>query len=163
MPQPRSERPDIVYESVCVECDKSHKLDPKSKHKGKYVGETYRTLYERSLEHLQDLNRFDPKSHMMKHWALCHPGASTPPKFIFKVIKKHRDPLSRKIHEAVRILDCASLNSKSEWGNYRISRLSIEPTEKERKKEAVEAEKAEVELNELIESIKDKCNNCPPL
>ena len=105
------------------------------------MGESYRTLYERSLEHLQDLNRFDQKSHIMKHWALCHPESDSPPNFRFKVVRKHNDPLSRKIHEAVRISECASLNSKSEWGHYKISRLTIEKSDWERKKEVEEEER----------------------
>ena len=56
--------------------------------------------------------------------------------------------MSRKIHEAVRIQNCPSLNSKSEWGNYKISRLSIEPTEKERRKEAEMTEKVRVRVLE---------------
>ena len=152
---------DVVYESICVECDAEFKRSPGSIHNGKYVGESYRTLYERSREHLQDLNRYDPKSHMMKHWALCHPNSDSPPLFTFKVIKKHNDPLSRKIHEAVRINECASLNSKSEWGHYKISRLTIEKSEWERRKEVEQEEKEDIALSEVIRVIKDRVNRLP--
>ena len=98
---------------------------------------------------------------MMKHWALCHPNSDSPPLFTFKVIKKHNDPLSRKIHEAVRINECASLNSKSEWGHYKISRLTIEKSEWERRKEVEQEEKEDIALSEVIRVIKDRVNRLP--
>ena len=59
---------------------------------------------------------------------------ANPPKFRFNVVKKHKDPLSRLIHEAVRITDRASMNSKSEWGGFKIARLSVDPPEWEKRK-----------------------------
>ena len=106
----------VVYEGVCKICENLHKLSPNSKHQGKYIGETYRTLYERSIEHKASLNRWDQSSFMFKHWALKHSELDSPPDFKFKVLKKHDGPLSRLIHEAVEISKSATMNSKAEWG-----------------------------------------------
>ena len=42
----------VIYECVCSICDEAHRLAPDLAHQGKYVGQTSRTLYERSIEHL---------------------------------------------------------------------------------------------------------------
>ena len=124
----------VVYECVCTLCDQNHKLDPSSKHLGRYIGQTSRTLSERATEHLAGLRRVDLKCHLVKHWALAHPEMLTPPKFKFSVTKPHKDPMSRMIHEAIKIIELASMNSKSERGGYRIARLTVSPTEWETKK-----------------------------
>ena len=69
----------VVYQSTCEACDIEHKKSPTSKHKGLYIGESYRTLYERILEHRSALSRWDDSSFMYKHWALTHPYLNTPP------------------------------------------------------------------------------------
>ena len=97
-------------------CESDHKSDPSTPHKGRYVGQTAKTLYERSLKHLQGLRRHDVKGFAFKHWALCHQDLSVPPEFAFSVVKKHKDAMSRLVHEAVRIPVRASMNSKGEWG-----------------------------------------------
>ena len=55
----------VVYESVCTTCDIEHMKDPSSVHRGVYVGQTYRTLYERALEHQAALRRLDMSSFML--------------------------------------------------------------------------------------------------
>ena len=102
-------------------CDKAHKLFPGSKHAGKYIGESSRTLYERVGEHRAALRRWDESSFMFKHWALKHPNLDTPPEFKFKVLRKHDGPLGRLVHEAVEISNSATMNSKSEWGGVQDS------------------------------------------
>ena len=105
----------VVYLGVCSLCDASHKLNPKEKHRGVYVGQTYRTLAERAKEHRDKLKDFSTGSFMFKHWVLEHNELLEAPKFEFSVVKHHKEPLSRMIHEAVLISDKASLNSRSEW------------------------------------------------
>ena len=124
----------VVYVGTCQICERKYKENPSIRHAGKYVGETSRTLAERVKEHRAALRRYDQGSFMFKHWALAHPELDNPPDFEFSVVKKHKDPMSRLVHEAVRILDEASLNSKAEWGGYRIARLSVEKTDKDLKK-----------------------------
>ena len=63
----KCKRNSIVYESQCQLCLKSNS------NKGLYVGESGRTLYERSLEHLYDAAEQKTSSHIFKHWALEHP------------------------------------------------------------------------------------------
>ena len=65
-------------------------------------------------------------SFMFKHWALNHPEYIDPPKFVFNVIKKHKDVLGRMVHEGVLIEKLASMKSKSEWRGYNKNRLTVE-------------------------------------
>ena len=104
----------VVYSAVCVLCDHEHSQDPNSKHNGRYVGETARTLSERTSEHSAALRRYVSGSFMFKHWALYHSDLLETPKFKFKVVKHHKDPSGRMIHEAVKIHEEASMNSRSE-------------------------------------------------
>ena len=115
-------------------CNDEHKSNPTVPHKGIYVGQTSRTLYERANEHQKSIKRYENSSFMFKHWASAHPELITAPEFDFKVVRKHKDPLSRLVHEAVKINDLGVLNSKSEWNCYRIARLTVETTESEAKK-----------------------------
>ena len=113
----------VVYQADCMLCVESCTDKPDE---GKYVGETSRTLKERVDEHRKSFNRMENKSFMLKHWAGSHPDVIEPPKFKFSVVRAHKDPLSRLVHEAVRISNVGTLNSKSEWGGYQIPRLSVE-------------------------------------
>ena len=107
----------VVYECVCVLCDEIHRSDPTQTHRGVYIGETYRTLFERAIEHKRALDNFDPKGFMSKHWAICHNDLDTPPAFRFRVLEKSQSPLNRKITEAVLISKLGvTMNSKAEWG-----------------------------------------------
>ena len=71
------------------------------------------------------------------------------------MVKKHRDPLSRLVHEAVKINDQGCLNSKSEWQGFTIARLTVEKTEIEAKKSVVESEA--LDENTKGEMFKLKC------
>ena len=150
---------DVVYETVCAECDKTYRQDTSRAHKGRYIGETYRSLYERSIEHVQALKRFDPRSFMVKHWAKVHFNDNSAPEFQFKVIKKHNDPLSRKVHEAVRICTHASMNSKSEWGGFKLNRLTIDESDFEKIKGVTNREAETKAEAAIIKSLKDRVDN----
>ena len=93
----------VVYTGTCRLCNDKHKSNPTAPHKGIYVGQTSRTLYERLNEHQKSLKRYENSSFMFKHWASAHPELITAPEFDFKVVRKHKDPLSRLVHEAVKI------------------------------------------------------------
>ena len=69
--------------------------------KGTYIGESSRSLYERSKEHQRDREDRDTDSHQIKHWQLDHPELSSPPKFKFKMIASFQDPLTRQLAESV--------------------------------------------------------------
>ena len=79
-------------------------------------------------------------SFMLKHWSTQHPQEVRAPKFRFKVLKNHKDPMSRLVHEAILISDQATMNSKSEWGGYRMARLKVESAEWQVRKEVEEVE-----------------------
>ena len=117
-------------------------------------------MFERCEEHYGALRRFEQKSFMVKHWASSHFDQNTPPEFHFRVIKKHNDPLSRKIHVAVRINSSASMNSKSEWGWFKLNRFSIEQSDYEKMKEVVDIEAANKAESETIKSLKLRVSNC---
>ena len=144
----------VVYESVCSLCEIEHKLNPGTTHRGKYIGQTARTLYERSLEHLKSLRNFEMDSFMLKHWSICHKELEKPPKFDFKVIKCHSDPMSRLIHESVRICSDATMNSKAEFIGYRVARLKVERSTKETLKEIEESDsQSKWELSQMLEVV----------
>ena len=58
-----------------------------------------------------------------------HPNNKDEIKFSWKIRKKHKKPLQRQLHEAVRIkhkCEGESLNSKYEYLSQRINRINIE-------------------------------------
>ena len=154
----------VVYTGTCKLCDLSHKQAPGSKHAGLYVGQTARTLKERAEEHVKSYRRYESKSFMFKHWVTTHPEISDPPEFMFSVIKKHKDPLTRLVHEAVKILDCASMNSKSEWNGFKIARLCVDTEDWQKKKEVAEVDlvdsKVEGEMHRFRENLVANARLC---
>ena len=123
----------IMYESECVLCaeSKSSQKDGKpdmKDGKGVYVGESSRSIYERSKEHVADRENLAEESHQVKHWLSSHEELLTPPKFKFKLIQCFKDPLTRQLSEAVRIELRGSdiLNSKSEYSRCRVPRLTVD-------------------------------------
>ena len=122
-------RRNILYENRCTVCHVGKEGEEfKKDGLGIYVGESSRSLYERSKEHEKDRNDEEEDSHQMKHWVLDHPELDAPPKFKFKIISSFSDPLTRQISEAVRIEQRGELllNSKSEFNRCRVPRLKID-------------------------------------
>ena len=70
----------------------------------------------------------------MKHWTLIHPDMKEAPDIRFRVVRNHRDGLSRLLNEAVLIEKCGTINSKSEWSLNEKTRLVIEKSGWEMKK-----------------------------
>ena len=133
----------IVYESSCELC---HPGGTKEKDGGKmirsgkgcYTGESSRSMYERTREHADDARRMERDSHQVKHWFLEHPGEADPPKFRFRVIGSFKDAMSRQVKEAIRIQNRpGSLNSKGEFGGGVITRLVVEKSDFEQKKQEI--------------------------
>ena len=58
-----------------------------------YIGETARTLRQRSTEHREKLKYWGRDSFILKHWMLAHGTDPTPPEFDFSVVKKFKEPL----------------------------------------------------------------------
>ena len=109
-----------------------------------YLGETSRSLRERSGEHVSGARRLDEKNFISKHWQMAHNSDDAPPDFVFRVHSCHNDPLSREVYEAVMIqkvnadVEITILNSKSEWNSSSLSRLCIDKKEWEKRKELEE-------------------------
>ena len=88
-----------------------------------YTGETSRTLYCRSLQHRQDYSKCsrpdssdDPGSSWMWDHSLEVHGAEVDAEtdYVFSIIAKHRDPLSRQTEEAVRIVQALEKRTLSD-------------------------------------------------
>ena len=87
---------------------------------------------------------------MLKHWAVHHPDVSDPPKFRFSVVQMFKDPLSRMIGEALKIQEGGSMNSKSEFGTYKLKRISIENSDWEAEKQAsIDEKQAKLEESKM--------------
>ena len=111
--------------------DKFNPLD-----KGVYVGESSRSLYERTKEHMDDAKKDAPESHIRKHWRECHSEMVEMPVFKFKIVKSFRDSLSRQVAEGVRIdLRVGVMNSKTVYSRNRLPRQEVEKPEWERSEE----------------------------
>ena len=115
-----------------------------------YIGESSRSLHERSLEHVKDAKSFSKKSHFVKQWMSVHPEHPNPPPFKFKVTQQFKDCMSRQVAEAIRIQHTKDniLNSKCEYLQNCITRLTVneevwERKERERREEETEKEEAD--------------------
>ena len=92
-----------------------------------YIGESSRTGFLRGNEHLDDLKNRKQKSPLWKHCTEEHGGKEV--NFSMKIVRSHRTPLTRQIHESVEIEHSSAkilMNSKSEYNGSRIPRIVIE-------------------------------------
>ena len=131
---PSCTRRNILYENFCGACNPSAaKKGPVKEVKegppSVYIGESSRSLYERSREHHAQLRSGAEDSHMRKHVEEHHaPGEQV--KWFMRPVSYHRTALRRQIAEAVRIRrrggEGAVLNSKSEYERCSIPRLTVE-------------------------------------
>ena len=115
---------------------------------GIYIGESSRSLAERSLEHFKDAEAFYKKSHMVKHWMITHGEMETLPPFRIKVIKQYQDCLSRQVGEAIQILlsNDQLLNSKNEYIQNCISRITVQEDQYERRARLTREDEEEKQL-----------------
>ena len=93
-----------------------------------YVGETARSTFERSWEHVHDMESLSTKSHLLKHAVDMHPNEELCTlKFGIKVLKYARKAFDRQIFESVAIeenrLHHHLLNSRSEFNRSAVPRL----------------------------------------
>ena len=138
-------RRNIMYESRCGTCEDRQEIQGEEGRKRNkkrnadlgdpniYVGETSRSLYERTKEHVRDGKNRTEDSHIAKHWDQAHAGEEMP-EFRFKIVKTFRDSLSRQVAESVRIdlRGVKVLNLKTVYSRNRLPRLEIEKPEWER-------------------------------
>ena len=144
----------ILYENKCTVCNEQDDNQKKNSEpykmdgKGVYVGESGRSLYERSKEHEKEKNDKMIESHQIKHWQLEHKELDAPPRFKFSIVNSFKDPLTRQLAESVRIerRGMEILNSRSEYSRCRVPRLQIdqEPWLNRKKDKGVEKSKEDV-------------------
>ena len=135
----------ILYESECTICKKTKDEGDRERIKsgrGVYVGESSRSIYERSKEHVAGRVIQDEDNHQIKHWLSSHEDLLAPPEFKFTIIKTFQDPLTRQLSEAVRIERRGEeiLNSKSEFSRCRVPRLRVDLEGWKEKKKTLEQE-----------------------
>ena len=125
----------VLYESECGMCNVlgGHKerdaegLEDKREEASIYVGETARSVSERSKEHWKDMEKEKEESHMVIHWKTSHEGEQECPPFNFRVIKSFQSSLARQISEAVRIqLRGEVLNQKGMYNRSKLTRMVVD-------------------------------------
>ena len=89
---------------------------------------------------------------------LCLNTGLEPPDFRFSETKKHKDALGRMVHEAVLIGSKATMNSKAEWMEYRVARLSVEMTDKEAKESVETSEGVDRHEKALLARVATNCS-----
>jgi hypothetical protein len=121
----------------------------------KYVGETSRSVYERSREHVADMQQLKPSSHLLKHIVDIHENENPAEiEFGLKVLKYTKSSFERQILESVVIQQERHhnlLNSKAEYNRSAVPRLTSKMGENQFKKWGEEEEK-EKEKNEELEN-----------
>ena len=151
---PNCTQASLVYENVCGKCnpaagEKKELREVRQDFPTLYVGETSRSIFERSREHWGALRSKSDKSHMWKHQEEYHGGEAA--KFYMRVVGFYKTALSRQIGEAVRIDRRGGagniLNSKSEYDRCRIPRLVLEEQDMEK---LIEEEEQEITANCMI-------------
>ena len=141
---PNCTKQSVVYENVCSKCvpsavgDKELKLEElQGDLPVLYVGETSRSIAERSREHWALYRRRGEDNHMVRHQDIAHGGEEA--KFTMRVIGSYRSALGRQVSEAIRIRRRGGLgsilNSKSEYNRCHISRLRVEDEKEEEERE----------------------------
>ena len=120
----------LTYETSCQSC----KLGGKE---AIYIGETARSTYERGVEHLLDYKSAKPESHMSCHADEAHQGEDKPA-FGMRILRQHKSPLYRQVHEAILISmnEHVVLNAKQEYNRCLLPRLSVMIGENEDKKDS---------------------------
>ena len=141
----------LTYETRCLSCAGAgrEKL---------YIGETARSSYERGAEHQHDYKVEKTDSHMHLHAEDAHVGEEKP-SFSMKILRCHKSPMYRQIHEAILIAkyEPMTLNAKNEYNCCLLPRLAIMMGEKD----AEEDHQTSKDCEDIEENMKRKEN--PPL
>ena len=112
-----------TYKITCQECAKTGT-------KTQYIGETARSFWDRSREHLQALEDGNMNFAIVKHWKQDHGDLNDPPAFKFETTGSHQTAISRQLTEALNIEEAREgcdkiLNGKGEYGGNKVPRLKI--------------------------------------
>ena len=165
-----------MYETRCVTCeekalqelqeqeltDKDRKEKEKKIILFKYIGESSRSAYERGWEHVNDMASLNPRSHMLKHAIIDHPGEDMSlVKFGMKIVKYCQTSFERQILESVLIQSERKhhniLNSRSEYNRCSLPRLTTkmgEDSYKEFGKEIENEKNEEIKIEKKIRELR---------
>ena len=130
-------------------------------YKVRYIGESWRTAYERGIEHQEDLKNLRVNSHILKHILEVHPGLKLDEvKFGMRIKQQFRSALERQVSEAVEIHQAQRkgyvlLNSKSEYTRCSVPRLKVESNSEQLERLIGEREQ-EKRLKENIRNLKKR-------
>ena len=118
----------IVYKTQCLPC----KMVGKERI---YIGESARSSFERGEEHERDYKNEKEESHMHCHAVEEHGMDQDKPMFSMEIVRCHKTPLYRQLHEAILISknEPIALNSKTEYNRCLLPRLSVMMGETEKK------------------------------
>ena len=130
----------IVYSATCTDCTTQNGSITEGTEPGHrlpvYIGESSRQVGTRVMEHLSNMNNFKKNSFIIEHWMTAHGLCTSTPKFKFKVLSNHTDPLGRQVREAIQIKQVGSLNRKDEFQINDLSDLSQQDIHRRRKRVA---------------------------
>ena len=104
---PPCTKSNLVYENICTRCNpgatgKREQENLRVDIPTVYIGETSRSIFERSKEHWEGAEKGSEKNHMIKHQKLEHNGEPDP-HFHMKVKGFFKTALARQVAEAVQI------------------------------------------------------------
>ena len=156
---PDCTRQSILYENICTSCvpgatGRRPVEDIPGDKAVLYVGETSRSILERSREHWDGYKKQKQDNHIWKHQMMEHNGEQA--NFTMRVVGSHRSALSRQVGEAVRIRRRGGegniLNSRAEYNRSHIPRLQVEDKEEvEKRKEQMRKRREEIDQELSLE------------
>ena len=88
-----------------------------------YIGESSRSFWDRTREHIQALHSHNNNYAVAKHWTQEHGELKDPPRYKFEVLSTHQTAIQRQLSEGLAIEkeDPETLiNGKGEYGTNRI-------------------------------------------
>ena len=122
----------------------------------KYIVESSRSLAERTKEYVCGLKKGEETNFLLRHWALVHLQREEPPEIHFRVIKVHKDAMTRAIREAVKIENEGNMNAKNEWRLISRCKLKVEVRKWEQERIDKEERMQKQELEIKIEIVREK-------
>ena len=113
----------VCYVNTCLECER----------KGEqfvYWGETSSSAYERSIQHIREGERCQPRSHIFQHIIAKHPEGISSIKrtFQFRVVERFSSAFHRQIGEALLIKNSTQklMNNKLEYSRCIVPEIGQE-------------------------------------
>jgi hypothetical protein len=149
-------RRNCVYETTCLTCKRRQDLEIEEKfsNEGKkrideekrnakryiYIGETNRSVYERGIEHQNDISGCKTSSHMLRHLLAVHEDEEEEwdkIKFGMRILKSTITAFERQILESVIFQKARSeniMNNKAEYNRCALPRLTAKLGERDLEK-----------------------------